>query len=537
MKINIITFLFISFSATIYAQKGTDILLEIDKTPVSVSEFKKLYERNIELLADDSEKELKNYLDLYINYRLKLKQAYQLKLDTTRSYKREIETYKNQLSTPYLQDTIYLNKLVKDAYFRTKYEIKASHILVKLSANASSKDTLVAYQKIIKARNDIIAGKSFSTIAKTISDDKSAKSNGGDLGYFTAFKMVYPFENAAYNTKIKEISMPFKTRYGYHIVKVFDLKRSKGELEVAHILITDKTSKGKNTIDSLYNRLKKGDDFTAIAKVFSNDTGTSRLGGKLPKFGIGRMIKSFETVAYSLTNEKEISEPFKTNYGWHIIKLLKKHPVKPFSELKSQLKSRVKSSGIAKLTDLSVLNRLKKKYKIEIYKDNLAVFLKPNSRNIPKDSLKKGLLTINDKKITQTSFSNYILNRRHKPAAVLFDDFVDEEILKYFKENLVHTEPDYAAILKEYEDGLLMFDLMQQKVWDKSVNDSLGLQIFFTSNKTRYSSKDLTKNKGEVINDYQTYLEDNWIKELKAIYSVKIRKRTLKKLVRSYRKK
>lgn len=518
----------------ICSQKNTDVLFKIDGTPVLVSEFKKVYEKNIELVADERQKELKNYLELYINYKLKLKQAYHLKLDTTKTYKREFETYKNQLIAPYLQDTSFLDKQVKEAYFRKKYQIRASHILVKLSTNASPQDTLIAYQKIIKARNEIIGGKSFASVAKVISDDRSATNNGGDLGYFTAFKMVYPFENAVYNTKVGEVTMPFKTRFGYHITKVVDVQESKGEVEVAHILITDLTAKGKHKIDSIYNRLQKGDHFNALSKLFSNDKGTAKKGGKLSKFGIGMMMEPFEEVAFALTEEGELSNPFKTRFGWHIVKLLKRYPVKPFSELKAQLTNRIKNSGRAKLSDLAVLNRLKSEYKVVVNKQFKAVFLTLNRDVTSKDSLQNVLLTIQNKKIKQVQFFSYIKNRKNQPIPILFNDFVDQEVLTYFKENLVHTEPAYAATLKEYQEGLLLFELMQQKIWNKSVNDSLGLKAFFVKNRANYAFNDLSKNKGEVMDDYQTYLEYEWIQTLKAKYTVKIRKRTLKKLLKSY---
>lgn len=536
MKTRIFTIFFFAFSVAMFSQKNTDVLFEVDGTSVLVSEFKKVYEKNIELVADKRQKELKNYLNLYINYKLKLKQAYHLKLDTTKSYKREVETYKSQLIAPYLQDTSFLAKQVKEAYFRTKHQIRARHILVKMKANASPQDTLKAYQKIIKARNEIISGKPFARVASVISDDRSAKTNGGDLGYFTAFKMVYPFENAVYHTKAGEISMPFRTRFGYHIVKVIDIKASKGELEVAHILIADTTVKGKYKIDSIYNRLQKGDHFNVLVKLYSNDKGSAKKGGRLSKFGIGMMVKPFEEAAFSIAKKGELSKPFKTRYGWHLIKLLEKHPVKSFSELKEQLAYKIKNSDRARLSDLAVLNRLKSEYKIVINKPYKAAFSTLKKGGVSRDSLQHVLLTIENKKIMQVQFFDYIESRKNQSIQLLFNDFVDQEVMTYFKENLIHTEPVYAATLKEYEEGLLLFELMQQKIWNKSINDSLGLKTFFAKNKSRYSFNDLSKNKGEVMDDYQTYLEDEWVQVLKRRYAVKIRKRTVEKLLKSYLK-
>ena len=455
MKNKIATLLLIFFSVIIYAQKDTDVLFKVNHISVTVSEFKKVYERNIDLLVDDAQKELENYLELYINYKLKVLQAYQLKLDTTKVYQRDIKTYKSQLAAPYLQDTVYLGKLVKDAYFRTSNEIRASHILVGFSANAKPKDTLIAYQKIIKARNEIIAGRPFAEVAKRISSDRSVKSNGGDLGYFSAFRMVYPFENAAYNTKVGVISMPFKTKFGYHIVKVVDVKKSEGAIEVAHILIVDKTTKGRNEIDSIYNLIQRGGDFGKLANKFSKDPGTVGKGGKLSKFRRGALDPEFENIAYSLTKNNRLSTPFRTRFGWHIIKLIKRYPIKSFAQLKEQLTRRVKSSGRAKLSDLAVLKRLKNEYKIIVNEQFKEVFAKSNINALPTDSLENVLFTINDKKIMQFQYRDYAKTKKRTSTITLFNAFLNEEILTYFKENLIHTEPEYAASLKEYQDGVL----------------------------------------------------------------------------------
>jgi len=526
---------FIVFSSFAYSQKDSDILFEIENTPVSVLEFKNVYEKNLALLVDDKQKDVENYLDLYIKFKLKLAEARLLKLDTTRAYKREIETYRNQLIAPYLQDSSFLEKLIKDAYYRTKYKVNASHILVKLPKGILPKDTLQFYNKITKAREEVLAGKAFSKIALKYSDDQSVKSNFGNLGYFTAFKMVYTFENAVYNTKVGEVSKPFRTRFGYHFVKVNDLQLSDGEVEVAHILITDKSKNGKQKIDSIYSDLLKGADFNTLVLKYSNDKSTVSNGGRLPKFGIGRMLKIFEDKSFELKNENELTTPFLTNFGWHIVKLLKKDSVKSFEEMNVELTKKVRASGGARMSDLVVLKKLKKKYKIIINNSSKKVFENKNIRAKRRDSFGETLLSINKKKIKQNVFYDYIRNRRHLPINVLFEGFIDQEVLNYFKENLKHTEPEFARILQEYKEGLVVFDLMQHKVWDKAANDKEGLQSYFDSHKTKYTFKELSRNKGLVMSDYQNYLEEYLLKELKEKYKVKVRRRVLKKIVRSYK--
>lgn len=537
MKKVIICFVLSCTSLTMFSQKKKDVLVTINNDKITVDEFKRVYEKNLDAIEDEKAKDVTNNLDLYINYKLKVADAYQIKLDTLASYKREMETYKNQLIAPYLQDTLFLKKLIDEAYYRTANELNASHILVKLAENATPNDTLVAYNKIIDARNRILKGEPFEVVAKEVSEDPSAKTNGGDLGYFGAFKMLYEFEDAAFKTKVGNISMPFRTNYGYHIVKVSDTRKSLGEVEVAHIYINDKGEVGKQKIDSIYTELKGGASFEELAKTYSKDTGSSANGGKLPKFGTGRMVKPFEDVAYGLENPGDYSEPIETRFGWHIIKLIKKHPIQSFEEMKASIEDQLRRSGRAKLSDDAVVNRLKKEYKI-IENENTPAFLKQNNiRSIPVDSLQSTLITINGKKIKQERFVNYIKNRRQFAIPTLFEMFKEEQIKEYFKENLVFTEPEYAATLKEYEDGLLLFEMMQQKIWKKSSEDTLALQEYFVDHKQNYNADNLDSIKGSVINDYQNFLEEEWISSLKAKNKIEINKSALRKLIKYYEKK
>jgi len=530
MKIKIFTTLFLITSFAVFSQKDSAILFSVDGEAVSVLEFKKVYQKNLNLIQDKDQKSIKENLDLYINFKLKLKEAYRLKLNETSTYNREIETYKNQLIAPYLQDTAYLSKLVKDAYYRTKYKVNVSHILVKVSRNATPADTLMAYNKIQKARKEILSGKDFKKVALSYSDDQSVKTNFGNLGFFTAFKMVYPFENIAYQTKVGQLSEPFKTNYGYHFLKVNDLQLSEGEVEVAHLLIRDQSRRGKYKIDSIYTSLQNGANFEKLVVQYSDDKSSVSKGGRLSKFGVGKMLKPFEKASFNLKKPGDVSMPFTTQYGWHIVKLIKTYPVKSFKEMKNELTEKVRTSGGARMSDLHVLKKLKSQYNIEVFKKAKSVFNSPGIRAAKKDTLQQVLLSINDTKIKQERFFEYIINRRHKPVDALFDDFLNEEIFRYFKENLKNTNPEFAKILKEYEEGLLVFDLMQQKVWNKSSKDTLGLKNYFYKNKAKYTFKDFSKNKGQVMNDYQDFLEKNLIAELRKKHTVKIKKSTFKKL-------
>ncbi|WP_339659651.1 peptidylprolyl isomerase [uncultured Polaribacter sp.] len=535
----------LSCSSIVFAQKKSKVLVTIDGEKTTVADFKRIYEKNLDAIDNEEAKDVQKNLDLFINYKLKVKEAYDIKLDTLASYVKEMETYRDQLSAPYMQDSSYINKLVKDAYYRTKNEVKAKHILIKTPENASPKDTLEAYEKIIKIRDRIIKGEDFEAVAVETSDDPSTRDdarsgrpgNKGNLGYFSAFRMVYPFEDAAYTTKVGEISEPFRTRFGYHILKVDSLRASKGEVEVAHILIDDTSSKGEEIANEVYKKLQNDEQFPALARQYSSDVGTKSKGGKLRPFGSGVMVSSFEDAAFGLQKEGEYSKPFKTRFGWHIVQLIKKLPIASFPELEGELKSKVRSGDRAQLSQKAVVNKLKKKYTIKENEEAKAIFEMANIKSISKDSLQSIILSINDKNFTQEQFVDFLKSKRDISVFQVFEDFKDSEILTYYKDNLEKLEPEFAYTLQEYKDGLLLFELMQQKIWEKSSKDTLGLKNFFEANLSNYEPKELDKIKGEVMNDYQNYLEKNWIADLRRKSVIDIDKKQLKKLIKFYKSK
>lgn len=530
-------------SSIVFSQKKSKVLVTIDGEKTSISDFKRIYEKNLDAIDNEEAKDVEKNLDLFVNYKLKVKEAYGIKLDTLASYVKEMETYRNQLSVPYMQDSSFINQLVKDAYYRTKYEVKAKHILIKTPKVPTAKDTLEAYQKIIKIRDRIIKGEDFETVAVEVSDDPSTRDdkksgrsgNKGNLGYFSAFRMVYPFEDAAYSTKVGNISEPFRTRFGYHILKVDSLRQSKGEVEVAHILIKDTSTKGEEIANEVYKKLESDEQFPALAREYSSDVGTKSKGGKLRKFGSGAMVKPFEDAAFSLQKEGEYSKPFKTRFGWHIVQLIKKHPIAPFSEIESELKSKVRSGDRAQLSQKAVINKLKKKYTIVENEEAKAIFNRTDIKSIAKDSLQAIILSINDKEFTQAQFVDFLKNKRNTPVFQIFEDFKDAEILSYYKDHLEKSEPEFAYTLQEYKDGLLLFELMQQKIWEKSSKDTLGLKSFFEANLSKYEPKELNEIKGEVMNDYQNFLEKNWIADLRRKSVIEVNKRQLKKLIKFYK--
>jgi len=470
-----------------YAQTNDAILFSVDGEGVTVGEFMKVFNKNREIVAEENKKSIKEYLALYVNYKLKLKEAYSLKYDTVRGYQEELASYKEQLIAPYLTDSKVTRQLVKEAYDRSKFDINASHILILVPQNASPADTLKAFQKIQVARQEVLNGASFEAVAKKYSEEPSAKTTGGNLGYFTVFSMVYPFETAAYNTPVNQVSTPFRTNYGYHIVKVNEKRPSEGEVEVAHIMIKHQATDSlaaKVKINEIYQKLKQNGHFDLLAKQQSDDRNSAINGGVLPAFNRTRTIKEFADVAFSLQQPGDFSEPFKTPQGWHIVKLIKKIPMGDFKDEKDGLTRKIENSERAEIAGKSVLKRLKSTYKLTYNRALIARYVEKGDLGVDGEQVTP-IMTINDKEIPLSAFQRYTM-RTNQQGEAGFTQFVNEEIMTYFKENLIHTEPEYAFTLRDYKEGLLLFDIMQDKIWGRAERDTVGLKAFYEQHGDRY---------------------------------------------------
>ena len=331
------------------AQKKNDpVILTVEKENVTLSEFEAVYNKNNNVSANVEQKTPAEYMELFINYKLKVKEAEALGLDTVESYKQELQGYLKQLSDPYLVDKQYTEDMVREAYDRLQYDVKASHVLIRVEEDASPEDTLKAYKKITEIYNKAKAGADFGDLAIKNSEDPSAKQNRGELGYFTAFRMVYPFESAAYNTPVGSVSKPVRTSFGYHILKVEDKRPEIGEIRAAHIMVASKAGDGKDLqinaekkINEIYERVLAGEDFGQLARMYSDDNGSKGRGGELPWFGSGRMVAEFENAAFALDSNGAISKPVRSQYGWHIIKRLDKKNIGSYEDEYKRLKSRV----------------------------------------------------------------------------------------------------------------------------------------------------------------------------------------------------
>ncbi len=513
MKKLICSFLIIScfvFSAKIIAQENTSpVLMTIAGTPVTKAEFEKVYRKNNNKEGAYDMKDLREYLDLYINYKLKVKEAEEEKLDTSQTFINELKGYRKQLAQPYMTDKEVTDALIKEAYDRLQKDVRASHILLNLAPDALPKDTLATYNRAMKIRDMILKGADFAKVARDSSNDPSAKENGGDLGYFTGMQMVYPFETAAYNTKPGQLSMPVRTKFGFHIIKVTDVREAQGEIKVAHIMIKSAanapdsvTKAAKAKIDEIYQKLKTGDKFEDLATKFSDDKGSAKNGGVLPPFGTGRMVPEFEKAAFGLKNDGDFSEPVKTSYGWHIIKRLEKKPVPSFEEKKTELKNQVARDSRADISKNSMIARIKKDYNFKEFPKNKESFVNALDTTIlggewdPEvvKGMNKPLFTLGTMTYTQEDFAKYINSHQSKkqnstPKQVgytLYNQFVDESCMNYEESQLEAKYPEFKALMQEYRDGILLFDLTDKKVWSKAVKDSAGLADFYEKNKTKY---------------------------------------------------
>lgn len=496
-------------SLSLTAQKK-EILFTIDDKPYYTDEFIRVYNKNLSLVKDDSQKDLDNYLDLYLAYKLKVNKAYQLGLDQDRSYVHELSTYRNQLAQNYLTDTQVTQALIQEAYNRSLKEIKASHILVMLDQNASPQDTLKAYQKIQSIRDKAIKGKDFAKLAQEFSEDPSAKENKGELGYFSVFRMVYPFENVAYNTPKGEISEPVRTRFGYHLIKVHDIRDNRGEISVAHIMVAKpaeetKKAEAQEKISMIYQKLRQGENFEELAKQFSDDKSTAQNGGKLARIASGQLNSIvFEDAAFSINTIGKYTQPIETAFGWHIIKLLEKHPTQSLEEIKPDLEKRIQRDERSKRIEESMNQRLEKKYKpvantimFKKATDLLTEQYYQEAFQIPSntDEFNAVILTVATQNISGEEFLNYLQSHQNKFQSLkpleqlkqtVVKNFINHHLHLYYEQNLENEFVEFGYVMDEYREGLLLFNLMEKEIWQKAQTDTLGVEQFYELNKEKY---------------------------------------------------
>ena len=484
------------------------VLLTIEGDEVMASEFKKVYNKNLDLVQDESQRNVDVYLDLFLNYQLKLKEAKRLKLDEDKKYIRELQSYERQLKSKYLKDNEVNDALVKEAYERKQSEVNVSHILVFIDQNAN--DTIAAFNKIKAYRTEAL-DKGFEKVSNTIKttiDRNSREVVAEDLGYFSIFKMVYPFESAAFNTKVGEISQPFRTRFGYHILKVNDKRAYRGKASAAHIMVMnqqkDSTIDPEQRIKDIYQKFTQGESFESLAKQFSDDKSSGPKGGQLQKFESTQLSSpKFEDVVFSLTKDGEVSKPFQTKFGWHIAKRLEIETLASLEEMKYELEQQIGKDSRSKLVNETMVEKLRNRYDIKESDDSKTYFASlitdeyfQSKWVFPENYEKeKTIFSINEKKFSYEDFIKFLSGQQRNfpkkiPSETVVDlvykNFFEKSILDFRSENLINENPEYADIYREYEQGLLLFDFMQKEIWNKASIDSLGLESYFKSNRSKY---------------------------------------------------
>lgn len=506
-KLALFTFCLV-FVTHLFGQSKSATVLTVDGEATTLEEFENIFRKN----NRDSvitKQALDEYMELFINFKLKVKEAREAGLDTVAKFRTELEGYRAQLARPYLTDSDKLNDLVQEAYRHQSQEVHAMHILVKCDPNASPADTAKAYNRIMAMRERILNGEDFSAVAKSKegSEDPSARDNGGDLGYFTAFQMVYPFELASYNTPVGQISMPVRTRYGYHIIKVLDKRPARGEVHVAHIMVKPKAEangemNAETKIREIHQKIVSGEStFEEMASKYSDDASSAKKGGELPWFGTGKMVLEFEEASFNLKKDGDISEPVKSDFGWHIIKRLGYKPLPAFADVEKEIKSKVSKDGRSEVTRKSFVEKLKRQYNFTMNEKELAKVVAKADSNayegkvvIKKSVLKKPIFTIDGKASTFGEFNDFMRLKGRGKAVVSPGDHVRNMVAKFAEEKLLDYEDDkledkytaFRLLMKEYREGILLFELTDQKVWSKAVKDSSGLAQFYESNKSKF---------------------------------------------------
>ena len=468
--LSLVTFL---ITDVLKSQSPDPVLFTVDGQAVPASEFSYIYAKNNRDDADFSEASLREYLDLYTKFKLKVREAYAMGLDTLPSLQTELAGYRKQLADSYLTDKEITDRLVEEAFKRIQEDVQVAHILIK---TPSSNDTLAAYGKIQAAYKRLQAGEAWDVVVKQTSEDAGSKDNGGDIGFITALlpNGFYAFENAAYDTPVGKYSAPVHTSLGYHIVKVISKRPARGELDVAHILLRVKADGSddkavKARIDDLYKQLQGGAKFEEVAKKSSEDKTTAERGGAIGPIVINQYEKSFEDAAFGLANDGDYSAPIRTRLGWHIVKRVRKRPVMTVDQTKRKIETQISRDERIAAARLTMVNRIKTEagyVKDEnVYNQFVAAAgddLQTSRMGLPKGTATKDIL---DK---------------------VFNEFVSEKALSFEEKNLSAKYPEFKSLMREYEEGILLFEATKINVWDKASKDTVGLVAFHNAHLNNY---------------------------------------------------
>jgi len=488
-------------------------LIEIGSEKFSAEDFQESFSKN--RFATDSSKGLtpQEYLPLYTDLKLKVQQAKGEGRDTTSDYKEEIASYREQLAKNFLVDKALVEKLSTEAYNRMKQEIRASHILIPVSEDASPSDTLQGYRAAVAMKGRLEEGSEFSSMASKFSKDPTAVKNGGDLGYNTAFQTLYPFENVMYSLSPGKISQPVRTRAGYHIIKVTDRRSNRGMVKIAHIMTrldaksTDEQKQAASTrIEEAYKSLQDGQDWDDVVSAYSDDKESVKNHGLLPMFGVGQMVTEVEDAAFSLSKIGSYSKPVLSPYGWHIIRLIEKKGLEPYSTLAPSIKQKVVTDSRGKVLEQAFARHLKEKFTVKEFPDQWTLvarladstliigkwdYMKPVST----DWSANVLFTIEKENYDALGFLKYVKKRQQNrpkdssPIVIFqryYNEYLNERLVQYEKDHLEETSPEFRSLITEIREGVLLSQLMEENVWQRSLSDSVGQKNYYNLNASRY---------------------------------------------------
>ncbi len=514
MKKSLLLIVLAAILATGLLGQESPVLMTIGEEQVSLEEFERIYRKNNNE-ASLNRQNPEDYLELFVNFKVKVKEAESLGMDTTTKFINELEGYRKQLAKPYLVDEEAKEAMMEEAYEWSKYDIRASHILIRLPENPSPEDTLAAYDKIMEIRSRIQSGEAFDVVARATSEDASVHQNGGDLNYFTVFSMVYPFEKVAFNTKVGLLSMPFQTSYGYHILKVVDKRPARGSIKVAHIFIRtpsgiseDQKKEAYGKVQMVYDSLQIGADFGALAMHHSDDRSSAISGGEIPWFGTGRMIPDFEDACFDLEKKGDYSKPFKSFYGWHIVKLIDKKEIGSYEEMKPELQHKIDRSDRSTARSANFISKLKTEYHFSENREALQAIYQSADSTLRLGTWKAGslknlnsiLMKIGEQEVLTGRFASYVEEKQYHGKArdprvwvdQLYNSFSDELVIAYEEARLSEKYPEFKYIYQEYHDGILLFDIMDQKVWSMAITDTAGLETFYKEHRKSYMWEERT---------------------------------------------
>jgi len=485
------------------------ILMTIAGRDVEAGEFVRMFNKSLD---PGNKTAINSFLDQFVDFKLKVADAIAEGYDTTEAYRNELQGYRNQLALGYLTDSDIKEKLLRKAYERSLSEVKASHILINCAPDAMPEDTIKAYRKALEVRERIIKGEPFEQVAKAVSDDRSVLLNGGNLGYFTVFQMITPFEEAAFSLTPGTLSMPVRTPFGYHLIKVADKRPSRGRIRVAHIMKAvppgsndSLNQKAKSEIDAIYLKLKNGESFHDLAVTYSDHRESAARGGEMNMFGAGEIIPDFAEAAFSLKDTGNYTEPVKTVYGYHIIRLLEKKAPDSYEEARPYLESKLNQSNLTSRGRSSFVARLKKEYGFKINTPVYRWFVtntdtliirgqtKYKRKNIPAGNI----YSFADQYLTAGDFADYLENRgnmiiTNDPVNYIdasIESIAAEKIIRYEDSILEEKYPDFRYLMIEFHDGILLFDVSSKKVWNKVQEDSTGLMDYYETQKNNFLSK------------------------------------------------